>query len=100
MSVRVPCMGIVDYLTSSPEYGTAIVSVPCAVVPASGLVALLLLLLLLLQEYHHRRCALSFPPSLSHISGQLACLWNATAKHPPSILTTTDKDISIILIID
>ena len=89
-------MGIVDYLTSSPEYGTAIVSVPCAVVPASRLVALLLLL----QEYHHRRRALSFPPSLSHISGQLACLWNATAKHPPSILTTTDKDISIILIID
>jgi hypothetical protein len=27
-------MGIVDYLTSSPEYGTAIVIVPCAVDPA------------------------------------------------------------------
>lgn len=43
--MRVPCMDIVDYLTSSPEYGTAIVSimVPCAV-DLSGR-------LLLLQEY-------------------------------------------------
>lgn len=43
--MRVPCVGIVDYLTSSPEYGTAIVSVPCAVDPVR------LVALLLLQEY-------------------------------------------------
>lgn len=70
VSVRVPCMGIVDYLTSSPEYGTAIVIVPCAVDPARPVA---LLLLLLLQEYHHCRALLRFPPSLSHTSGQLAC---------------------------
>ena len=94
-------MGIVDYLTSSPEYGTAIVIVPCAVDPAR-LVALLLLLLLLLQEYqeyHHRRRALSFPPSLSHTSAQLSCSLPLERHRQTSIiLTTADKAIFIVFI--
>jgi len=43
-------MDIVDYLTSSPEYGTAIVIVPCAVDPAR-------LVVLLLQEYKNTTTA-------------------------------------------
>ena len=68
VSMRVPCVGTVDYLTSSPEYGTAIVIVPCAVDPAR------LVALLLQQEYHHHRALRFAPPSLSHTSEQLACL--------------------------